>query len=348
MNAPESAPNAFANALAKAWPRAQWADRRVVVAVSGGADSVALLRALISAGSEHTISAAPQLLVAHFDHRLRTDSADDASFVHELALRHTLPCFIGRASDEQLRGTGDGIEAMARHARYDFLASLAAEQGARYVATAHTHDDQIETTLMRILRGTGIAGLAGMSFARPLSEAVTLVRPLLGVSRVQVIEYLAALGQEYRDDPTNGDASFTRNRVRNELLPLLAREYNTDVRGALARLNQQAGEFAGFLTKQIEPLLSRAVTSCSDQKIEIDCSVLRGTTVCLVREVLRATWRRADWPEQAMGFDQWEAVAGLMCSEQPGSFTLPGNIQAELRTDKKKNDARLILSRRSG
>jgi tRNA(Ile)-lysidine synthase len=119
-------------------------------------------------------------------------------------------------------GHPDGVEAAARAARYEFLQATAERLGARYVATAHTADDQAETVLHHIVRGTGLAGLAGMSRARSLGAAATLIRPLLSFRRRDVIEYLGALGQSYCEDTTNRDPAFTRSRIRHELLPLLA------------------------------------------------------------------------------------------------------------------------------
>ena len=195
---------------AEAWPPSQWANVTVVVAVSGGCDSVALLRAMaaLKAGGEG------RLCAAHLNHQLRPDAETDERFVVELCGRLGVPCEVGRMDVGRLAAqAGEGLEAAARKARYRFLKQTAGRLGARFVATAHTADDQAETILHRIVRGTGIRGLAGMARARRLGHA-TLVRPLLGVRRAELQAYLDAIGQPCRHDPSNLDPRFTRNRIR--------------------------------------------------------------------------------------------------------------------------------------
>ncbi len=227
--------------LAAAWPPGDWRDVTVVVAVSGGPDSVALLRALASLKGE--AGGAGRLVVAHFDHRLREDSAADAEFVGALAQQLGLPFEKGEATAEQLaHPTTDGVEAAVRQWRYAFLQSTAEKVGARYVALGHTADDQVETVLFNLLRGTGLSGLAGMPRARALGSATSLIRPILDARRSEVLEYLHEIGQSYRTDPTNSSAVFTRNRIRNEVLPSLREKFSTDIDQAVVRMAQLAGD----------------------------------------------------------------------------------------------------------
>jgi len=245
--------------LAAAWPPQTWQDVTVLLAVSGGADSVALLRAMtaLHPGGEG------RLAVAHFNHRLREDqSAADEAFVVDLCRQLGTPCEAGHGRPGELSGCGrDGLEAAARKARYEFLAATAARLGARYVVTAHTADDQAETILHRIIRGTGIGGLRGMARARllrlpflerdqpeelseepvqwaefPSPGTATLIRPLLEIRRGELVDYLDDLAQPYRSDASNADVRFTRNRIRHELLPRLAEQFNSAVVDALLRL----------------------------------------------------------------------------------------------------------------
>ena len=147
------------------------------------------------------------------NHGLRgADAAADQNWLALLCDRLGLPFHV-RTSDVAALASdqGDGWEAAARAARYDFLNQTAEQVGARWVTTGHNRDDQVETILHRLIRGTGLAGLAGMPKARPLSPTVTLVRPLLRVTRAQVVEYLNSIGQDYRIDATNADTRFTRN-----------------------------------------------------------------------------------------------------------------------------------------
>ena len=169
------------NLLAHAWPPVRWRDVTVIVGVSGGADSVALLRALCALRE-----ASGRLLVGHMNHHLRGEESDqDERFVGQLAETLHCPLFVGNA-DSLLDDSPDGIEAAARQARYQFFQDLADREGARYVALAHTFDDQAETIMHRIVRGTGISGLAGMRTHRRLSDLTTIVRPLLAVGRGQL------------------------------------------------------------------------------------------------------------------------------------------------------------------
>ena len=180
--------------LAAAWPPSDWADVTVLAAVSGGGDSVALLRAMaaLKTGGQG------RLCVAHLNHQLRPDADEDERFVVDLSCRLGLTCEVERVNVKHLVSqSGDSLEAAARGARYRFLQDAAGRLGARFVATAHTADDQAETILHRIVRGTGVRGLSGMARVRPLGHA-TLIRPLLAMRRSELQSYLDALGQPYR------------------------------------------------------------------------------------------------------------------------------------------------------
>jgi tRNA(Ile)-lysidine synthase len=179
--------------LVASWPPGGWNEVTVLLAVSGGADSMALLRAM------DAVHAGPpgRLGVAHFNHRLRGADADaDEQFVVEQCQRSGRTCHLGRRESLSPDAGGDGIEAAARAARYAFLQEVAHRIGARYVVTAHTADDQAETILHHILRGTGLAGLSGIPRTRPLGEAVTLIRPMLDISHDDVLDYLKALDRK--------------------------------------------------------------------------------------------------------------------------------------------------------
>ena len=233
------APLPLEEKLAASWPPAAWQDLTLLVAVSGGADSVALLRALtaVQGGGSGRIHA------AHFNHHLRAAESDaDQAFVVELCHGLGIACEVGHTAGSLAEVPGTGLEEAARAARYDFFRQAAERLGARYLATAHTADDQAETILHRVIRGTGVAGLAGIARVRSLGPAVSLIRPLLGVRRGEVLAYLEELRQPYRRDSSNDDRRFTRNRLRRELLPLLASQYNAGVVEALLRLGSLAGE----------------------------------------------------------------------------------------------------------
>ena len=293
--------------LAAVWPPNAWRDVGVLVTVSGGADSTALLCAMAHLHQGATIP----LCVAHFNHHLRgAESAADEQFVRGLAARLGLECRLGQAGDGW-SGRG-GVETAARLARYDFFRQTAEECGARYVVTAHTADDQAETILHRILRGTGIAGLAGISRARSLGHAATVIRPFLGIRHAEVVDYLAALGQTYRSDTSNADLRYTRNRIRHQLLPQLREQYNPGVIEALIRLGTLAGEVQTVVDTLVDDLAEQCIREDQPGQVRIAVSCLAMQPQYVLRELLLSTWRREGWPLQAMGFAQWNQLADMI------------------------------------
>ncbi len=177
----------------------------------------------------------------------------------ELCRQLGLHCEVGHAAAPLADVAGATLEEAARDARYEFLRQAAERLGARYVVTAHTADDQAETVLHRVIRGSGIAGLCGIGRTRPLGPAVTVIRPLLGVRRSELLAYLEELEQPYRDDSSNADRQFTRNRIRHELLPRLAADFNPGVVDALLRLATLAGEVQAVVDARVDALAARCV-----------------------------------------------------------------------------------------
>lgn len=202
---------------------------RVVVAVSGGADSIALLHLLVASGLLPPAS----IGVAHFDHGLRPESAEDARFVMAEAAGLGLTCDVACWASTE-RGGGGGLAAQARQARYAFLLASAHRLGAAGVLTGHHRDDQAETFLERLLRGSGVQGLAAMASARPLEGDVRLVRPLLGFSRGELRAWLAAEGHGWREDASNRKLTARRNRLRHQALPCLQEMADGDLSQRLA------------------------------------------------------------------------------------------------------------------
>ncbi|MHC4404489.1 MAG: tRNA lysidine(34) synthetase TilS [Planctomycetota bacterium] len=307
----------------------------VLLAVSGGVDSVALLRAMKALKT----SGEGGLAAAHVNHRLRGEQSEaDEAFVVDLCRRLDVPCEVHRVPTDRLAAqSGNGLEAAARSVRYDLLQQTAARLGARYVVTAHTADDQVETILHRILRGTGISGLAGMPRVRPLGPAATLIRPLLGFARAELAAYLGDVGQPYRTDPSNDDPRFTRNRIRHELLPLLAERFNPAVAEALLRLGALAAEVQAVVDPIVEGLTEQCVTEGPVEFERIRVNPLAGQPRYVVRQVLMAVWRRRAWPLQAMGFAQWDQLAEMIVAHNRGVETtprkrvFPGSVVAEIR-----------------
>lgn len=220
----------------------------IVCALSGGADSVALLDALAALASLRGF----RVVAAHLDHGLREGSSEDAAFCAALCERLGVELRTARA-DVRARAAREkgGIEQAARRERYAFLRSVLADSGAVAIAVGHTEDDQAETLLLRLLRGSGCDGLAAMR-----ARSRELVRPLLGVSRAEVMAHLRARGLGFREDASNHELAFLRNRVRHELIPYLERHFNPRVKQALARsaaLSAADGELLDALTPEPRP-----------------------------------------------------------------------------------------------
>lgn len=288
----------------------------VVVAVSGGADSVALLRATIELG-------AGRIVVAHLNHGLRgSDSDTDQDFVERIADSLGVPVRTARTTILP----GENLEAAARMARYEWLATVATSEGIGRVATGHSADDQAETVLFRLLRGSGLAGLCGIAPRRLLSAGVELIRPLLTVSRADILDYLTERGQDYRTDATNADTRLARNRIRHELLPLLTRNYNPRIAESLARLAEQARDWQRMEDDALDELLLRCERPRAGKLRVFDRIALASVSRARLRSLWRHVWQVADWPRDGMGFHQYDAVAGLCCGDAT-ALDLPGAIR---------------------
>ncbi len=309
--------------FARSWPPQAWCDVRVVVAVSGGADSVALLRLLDTQVRHH----GGQLAVAHIHHHLRIEADDDQCFVQELAGHLGYPIHTADGDVRQHASLHrDGLEAAARTVRLQALRTIAEQIGARYVVLAHTADDQAETILHRMLRGTGLAGLAGMRRARPLGPSCALIRPLLSFRRQQLRDYLQAIGQPFREDASNADTKFTRNRLRHDLLPKLAADYNPQVVEALTRLGALAGEAQGVIDRLVDDLFERVVSD-EPERVCVSCGALRGVGDYVVRQLMIRVWQQRGWPMQSMGHDAWSRLDEAVRLGTVRSFDLPGRVQ---------------------
>ena len=271
---------------------------RVAVAVSGGADSVALLRAFVELRSELGMV----LSVAHFNHGIRGAESDaDGQFTKELAESLGLDLHTGSGSaPDYAQEHKLSLETAARDLRHQWFADLIAERKADKIATAHTLDDQAETVLMRVVRGAGTRGLSGIA---PWQRDKSLVRPLLSVTRKEVESYLASLNQPWREDATNRDVTHTRNRVRHELLPLLEQSYNPGVRQTLADLAEVASAEEEYWEKESAALFSRLVregkpvrgggrTAGQSEALAVDLTTLAGLPLAARRRLLRAMGMR--------------------------------------------------------
>lgn len=291
---------------------------RVGVAVSGGADSVALLHILFELRPRWDL----HLRVLHLDHRLRgAESEEDAQFVAELAQRLGLPAEVEAADVAGLaRDSGDNLEQAARLARQRFFRRFLDDGTVDRVALGHTRSDQAETVLFRLLRGSGTAGLAGI-------RAVTgdgFARPLLGVNRAEVEEFLRSRGIAWREDSSNRDTRFDRNRIRHQLLPELRRDWNPALDETLANMATVAAAEEHYWETEMGRLAARLL-NLRPPAVLLRCDHLRELPEAVARRLLRRAVREAKGDIRRIGFNHVEQMLDLARSPAgDGRIQAPG------------------------
>jgi tRNA(Ile)-lysidine synthase len=300
--------------LLETWPVEHWQSATVVIAVSGGADSVALLRGL------HTMATDPALLhVAHFNHGWRGQESDeDERFVVELCRSLGLSFSTGKnvtAVVEQSRS-----EQLARKARYRFLREVASCRSARFIVTAHTASDRVETMLHNLCRGTGLAGVCTPSVHRMLDKHTMLVRPMVHCFRDEAIEFLKDIAQVFRLDSSNENQSYRRNFLRHSVLPLLRQVYGDDVDQRLFSYSQlaeqslhvQLGLAQQYWLKTQE--LERDVVShgwlppSSTNELRLPSAALLPSEWPVVLLALQQQWQVNDWKQQSLTRQHWQRL----------------------------------------
>ena len=296
---------------------------RVVLAVSGGADSIVLLHLFTLLRPERHLT----LHVAHLDHGLREASRQDAAFVQRVAAQWKVPATLERR-DIRARCAQEGwsLEDGARRLRYEFLLEVAHRQSATHLATAHTADDQAETVLMRVLRGTGLLGLGAIPVKRQLQD-VWVIRPLLQVWRWEIDAHLARLKLTPRHDATNADPAFLRNRIRHQLLPLLERDYNPNIKGALTQLAEQSRCDYAYLQQAAGRQWKRTVKSRRSAELAIPVHAFLRQPKALQRQLVRHTVLGLRGRLDAFEFRHWVEIERLFRERSVGTrLDLPGGI----------------------
>lgn len=321
---------------------------RLAVAVSGGADSVALLCAMAEAAAEIGLVVS----VAHVHHGIRGAAADeDAEFVRALAQRLGCASHVHRVdTPAAAREQKQTLEEAARVLRYAWFNELLTGGHADAVATAHTLDDQAETVLHRLLRGAWTEGLGGI---HPIVECPhgVILRPLLGVRRAEIEAWLRGLGQAWREDATNAETVFTRNRIRHDLLPRL-REFNPRVAEQLAHMAELARDEEAWWDAELRRLLpqmllpgrpvrggGRSVSTRPDEgSVGMELERLRALPAALRRRVLRAA---ADQLGCALNFEQTERLMGMSAAEAGAAGAKKQELAADLRAERTARELRL-------
>ncbi len=313
--------------IERVWPYSSWGLGSIVVAVSGGADSVALLELLRTAIGKQGLT--NRLVVAHVNHGLRGQSSrDDAAFVAQLAKNHELEIEQTVVSP----ATTEISEDKLRSIRAEFFAKVAAKHAARYVVTAHHANDQIETFLFRLLRGTSISGLTGIPLARKLRDDVTLIRPLLGCWRAELRQYLVFIGQSFREDASNASPDYSRNRIRNELLPVLEQGFGPAVSRRLLSFVEQSVPIVGFLRSQAREAFETTLKIRSSSEVEVAVKPFAHLPEVLQSQLIVELWIEQGWPRGDLCQRDIEQIRQCLLAENssqtrhqfPPSITIRG------------------------
>lgn len=296
-----------------------------VIALSGGPDSVALAwMATTLLRSGHVGG----LCLAHVNHLLRGNDSDaDEAFVAQLGRDWGVDCRTTRI-DVRAEAAGENIEAAARRLRYAWLAQIARETGAAWVGTGHTADDQAETVLFRLVRGSGLQGLRGIPRMRRLDGdgSITLLRPLLDVSRRDILAFLETHSLSFRVDLSNEDRTLARNRLRHEVLPIL-KEQNSAIVEVLGRLAEQAAQVQDEILLHAKSLLHKLESPRAGDMLVLSLAGMSELTPFWRREVFRLIWQREGWPMAGMNYADWQRLAELVEGGSP-AIDFPGSIHA--------------------
>ncbi len=299
------------------------------VAVSGGADSVALLLLFLDLKNDSRANTPMEVAVVHFNHQLRGAAADaDEEFVRKLAEAHGLGFHVGSADvGGSAKRAKRNVEDAGRRERYAFFSRLVEEGRVEWVATAHTMDDQAETVLAHLLRGTGLAGLGGI---HPITGAI--VRPALGIRLEELRRYLKLRKQSWREDATNRDTSKTRARIRKKLIPALEEQFQTEVVAHLATLAEQAREDEKFLDAAATGRLAEGLKD-SREALHIGIDELAGAAAALRGRMVRKIVKACKGHEGELGAQHVSSVLQLAEHGENGkSLALPGGV--EVRREK--------------
>ena len=316
-------PKGFCEQLKAGWGNCQRpGPANTVLAVSGGLDSVALLHATVRLWPEQV----DELLVTHVNHQLRANESEaDASFVAATASSlgvkcRILTCDVTSHQAEQ----GGGVEEVARQLRYSALERVASELHRTAIVSAHHQQDQAETILHNILRGTGLKGLAGMSSVRPLTNGVRVIRPMLSIPRTTIEAWARAEQIEWREDSSNASANFTRNRIRQDLLPRLAKDYNPQVTSSLLRLSDHARDAENMVTLVAQRCLEDVQLELQPGVCRLDRTRLAAWPVTVVSSTLRLIWQQQSWPQQMMTQAHWQDLAAGIHDVDGKPKVIPG------------------------
>lgn len=300
---------------------------RVLAAVSGGPDSVALLHLLRELAPRMAFT----IGVAHLDHGLRPEARDEAEFVNTLARDLALPFHSAEQDVAAYRERhGLSLEEAARAVRYDFYRKVAATEGYQKVALGHHRDDNAEMVLMNLLRGSGPLGLSGIP---PVRDDL-IVRPLINTTRAQIMAYLQRRQLRYVTDASNADLCFTRNRIRHVLLPLIRKDFNPNILATLHRTATIMADENAWLESQTDPLWDNTLLAADSRQLSLDQKALAGMPRAAARRLLRRALYRLAGSLRRITFSHVDRLIELTTATENARVDLPGLISAFKQADR--------------
>jgi tRNA(Ile)-lysidine synthase len=295
----------------------------ILVGVSGGPDSVALLHLLLARAQRYRL----RLGVAHLDHSLRPESGRDADFVRRMAVGCGLEVHVEKVDVARMqRQLHLSLEEAGRKARYDFFQRTALQHGYTKVALGHHADDNAETLLLHLLRGSGRLGLGGI---RPIRQGM-YIRPLIRASRPDIESYLNVRELEFLNDRTNTDSAMVRNRIRHRLIPLLESDYQPSVRTTLSRTAEVLAAEEEWLEGLLKPVFERMITDRSPGRLALAAGDLGLLPLAAARRIVRSSLRLVRGDLRRIGFVHIEQIIHLCrLSGEAGPLHLPGNLRIQ-------------------
>jgi len=300
----------------------------LLVAVSGGPDSVTLLHILLVLASKFSF----QLAVAHLNHCLRGDESEhDEAFVVSLAEQHQLPVHVERQDVRRYQKSRRlSLEEAARQLRYRFLHDIAAKYGYEKIALGHHSDDNAELILMYLLRGSGPLGLSGI----PPVRDDKIIRPLIDIKRTEIMDYIAVKGLDYVEDSSNKDSQYLRNKVRNRLIPELKAEYNPKLIDSFNRLAFIIDAEERWIESLIQPIFEKVIVFKEQGRIGFDISKLNQQTIAVRRRLIRKAVLEVKGNLRRLGFAHVEAAVKLaQAGPESGVLDLPDRIRISRQND---------------
>ncbi|MDD3374939.1 MAG: tRNA lysidine(34) synthetase TilS [Candidatus Omnitrophica bacterium] len=293
---------------------------KIIVGVSGGPDSVALLHGLYALRHDFSIN----LHVAHLNHGIRKEAVRDQTFVEQLCDQLKIPCTSKKIC---LKKKAQSLEEAAREERFRFLIKVAKTHKAKTIALGHTKDDLAETILMRLLRGTGLSGMRSILPKREIYQ-MAFIRPMLTLSRINVVHFLKENNIKFCTDLTNRSKIFTRNKIRMDLIPLLEKEYNPNIKDVLAHLSIQAATDYDFLKSEAETIFLKISNHPKQSRnISLDLKKLAQHHPAIQRIVIRLAIQHLSGNMKALTFSHIKEIECLINNRPSKSIVhLPKSI----------------------